>query len=122
MTTGLFDVLGSKTLEISRFRAACGATPLEMTRRVFSSSSKRVMPSEAEASQTGFGLSTRELFCHYSILEISRFRAACGAIPLEMTRRVFSSSSKRVMPSEAEASQTGFGVTTRETIYWLLHP
>jgi len=47
---------GFSTLEISRFRAACGATPLEMTRRVFSSSPERVMPSEAEASQTGFGL------------------------------------------------------------------
>jgi len=80
------------------------------------------MPSEAEASQTGFGVTTRELFCHYSTLEISRFRVACGATPLEMTRRVFSSSSKRVMPSEAEPFQTGFVVTTRETIYWLLHP
>jgi len=54
--------------------------------------------------------------------EISRFRAACGATPLEMTRRVFSSSSKRVMPSEAEASQTGFGVAAGETIYRFLHP
>jgi len=60
MTTGLFDVLGCITLEISRFRAACGATPLEMTRRVFSSFPERVMPSEAAASQTGFGVATRE--------------------------------------------------------------
>jgi len=80
------------------------------------------MPSEAEASQTGFGVTTRKRFTGSPTLEISRFRAACGATPLEMTRRVFSSSSKRVMPSEAEASQTGFGVATRETIYWLLHP
>jgi len=80
---------GSSTLEISRFRAACGATPLEMTRRVFSSSPERVMPSEAEASQTGFGVAARELFCHFSTLEISRFRAACGGTSPEMTRRVF---------------------------------
>jgi len=56
---------------ISQFRTACGDAPFEMTRRVNSSSPKRVMPSEAEASQSCLGLPQVKRFTSSPTLGLS---------------------------------------------------